>query len=86
MVPVVTMNKGMFPDIAPFETIRVPCGNASIDGSKIIIGYTWINTDTLESGYVSGNASFVSADGNPVILLKDVVTTHLGGGGPVLGE
>ena len=85
-VPIVTMNKGMFPDLAPFETIRVPCGNASIESSKIIIGYTWINTITLESGYVPGNSSFVSADGNAVILLKDVVPTHIGGTGPVLGE
>lgn len=86
MVPVVTMNKGMFPDKDPYETIRVPCGNASIEGSKIIVGYTWINKETLETGYVPGNASFVSADGSSVILLKDIVTTHITGGGPVFGE
>lgn len=85
-VPVVTMSKGMFPDVPPYFTIRTPCSSAAIEGSLIIIGYQWINLATGESGYVAGNASFVKADGSPVILLKDIVPQHITGGGPVLGE
>lgn len=85
-VPIVTEDKGMFPDIPPYLTIRTTCSSARIEGAKIIIGYEWINTDDDTSGYVSGNASFVKADGSPVVLLKDIVPTHIGGGGPVKGE
>lgn len=85
-VPVVTESKGMFPDIPPFVTTRTTCSAAKINGSKIIIGYQWINTVDLSTGYVPGNASFVKADGSPVILLKGQVTTHITGGGPVKGE
>ena len=84
--PVVTMNKGQFPDQAPFVTIRDPCSSAYADGSLIIIGYTWIDTVEGTSGYVVGNASHVFADGNPVVLKKDIVPTHIGGSGSVLGE
>lgn len=85
-VPIVTMNKGMFPDIPPFRTIRIPCSAAKIEGSLIIVGYQWINLDDMSTGYVPGNASFVKADGSPVILLQGQVTTHITGGGPVKGE
>ena len=86
MIPIVTMSKGMFPDIAPFLTIRSPCSGAKIDGSLIILNYIWINLDTLESGFVPGNAGCVLADSSPVVLLTGQVPTHIGGGGPVLGE
>jgi hypothetical protein len=84
--PVVNMNKGEFPDKGPFVTIRTPCSNAYHDGALIIIGYTWINLEDGSSGYVAGNASHVFADGNPVVLLKDQVPTHIGGSGTVFGE
>lgn len=85
-VPVVTINKGMFPDIPPYVTTRVACSSATIEGAPIIIGYTWVNTVDETTGYVPGNATHVYADGSPVILLRDIVPTHIGGGGPVLGE
>ena len=85
MIPIVTINKGMFPDNPPFETIRIPFPDVKIDGSPVIIGYTWINTLDGSSGYVPGNASCVLAGGSPVILLKDLVPTHIIGNGPVLG-
>lgn len=85
-VPIVTMDKGKFPDIPPFLTIRTPCSSAKIDGANIIVGYTWINPIEETTGYVPGNATHVYADGNAVILLRDIVPTHIGGGGPVLGE
>ena len=85
-VPVVTMNKGMFPDKPPFVTTRSPCSAAYVDGSLIITSYEWVNTVTKETGFVPGNASFVTADGAPVILLKGIVTTHIAGNGPVTGD
>lgn len=85
-VPIVTIDKGMFPDIPPYVTTRTPCSDAKIEGSPMIINYRWVNTLDQSTGYVPGNASFVKADGSPVILLQGEVTTHITGGGPVLGE
>lgn len=86
MVPVVTMDKGMFPDIPPFKTTRIPYPQTTIDGSPVIIGYTWKNMVDMTSGYVAGNASYYKEGGSPVILLKGEVTQHITGGGPVIAD
>lgn len=85
MIPVVNMDKGLFPDNAPYLTIRVPAPHVFENGTNVIIGYTWINLITGDSGYVGGNASHVFADGSPVILLKGEVPIHISGCGTVFG-